>query len=254
MTEPSTSTAVRCFHIGSLGAPWRCCTQVRPYVLCRRVEAPVLCELIDPKVAHTRSCNPRRCAQMVEANGDGHFNFRACTAGPADRPAGLKWSPSSTSPRCLAVTGDRGGRRRHVPFLRPAPTGAWPGPLSNVEVHTPDGLPVGPGEVGEIAWAGPMVMNCYHNRDTLTAHRARGGWHHTHDLGGWRLTGRSRSSHRCSESSSRRPRTSTPPRSNPRCARIRPSTTSAVLGVPDDVWGQRVKAVVVVSAPITARS
>src|SRR5260370_33283212 len=116
--------------------------------------------------------------EMVEANADGRFALSSLRSRPG-RPGGAEMvtvdEPTVSSG--YGQTEVAGVVTFHFPD-RPA-TGAWPGPLSNVEVHTPDGLPVGPGEVGEIVVRGPMVMNGYHNRDTLTAHRAGGGWHHT---------------------------------------------------------------------------
>jgi len=61
--------------------------------------------------------------------------------------------------------------------------------LARVEIVDGEGAPVAAGEVGEIVVRGPMTMAGYHRRPALNADKARGGWHHTHDLGRRELDG-----------------------------------------------------------------
>jgi len=240
------------FHIGSLRRTLAVLHAGGRNVLCRRVEAPVLCELIDAEGCTHAFLQPPTMAQMVEANGDGHFNLSSLHSRPGGPPGWAEMVTVVDEPTVSSGYGQTevaGVVTFHFSD-RPA-TGAWPGPLSNVEVHTPDGLPVGPGEVGEIVVRGPMVMNGYHNRDTLTAHRARGGWHHTNDLGRLEADG-SISFVAPLQRIVKSAAENIYPAEVESALRAHPAVDDvAVLGVPDDVWGQRVKAVVVVSAPIT---
>ena len=64
-----------------------------------------------------------------------------------------------------------------------------PSPLVDVRVVDPDDDEVPAGETGEIVVRGTTVMCGYWNRSELNAHRSRGGWHHTNDLGRYEADG-----------------------------------------------------------------
>lgn len=126
-----------------------------------------------------------------------------------------------------------------------AGTHGRPSPFAQVRIVDEDGEEVPAGEVGEIVARGPHVMSGYHARPELTRARQRGGWHHTGDLG-------------------RREADGTISFVGPKlriiksggeniyaaeveqALRTHPSVRDvAVIGVPDPVWGQSVRAVVV---------
>jgi long-chain acyl-CoA synthetase len=54
--------------------------------------------------------------------------------------------------------------------------------IAVIDVVDPDGNPVPVGQVGELTVRGPMVMNGYHRRPEINAHRLRDNWYHTGDL------------------------------------------------------------------------
>jgi len=131
--------------------------------------------------------------------------------------------------------------------LGPPPIGShgWPSPLAHVRVVDPDLRDVAPGETGEIVARSPTVMLAYWNRPELTAERQAGGWHHTRDLGRIEADGSltfvgpmSRIVKSASEN--------VYPAEVEACLATHPAVAEvAVIGVPDPVWTQRVKAVVV---------
>ena len=120
-------------------------------------------------------------------------------------------------------------------------------PLDDVEVAIvdEDGEPVEQGEVGEIVARGDRLMKGYWNSDEATAEAIRGGWLYTGDLGysdedGYIfLAGRARDFiKRGGEMIS--------PEEVERVLDSHPAVDeSAVIGVPDVDWGERVRAVVV---------
>ena len=107
------------------------------------------------------------------------------------------------------------------------------------------------GETGEIVVRGPMVMTGYHRRPELTATRSRGGWHHTGDLGRRESDGSlsfvgpmTRLIKSAAENIY--------PGEVEACLRTHPAVAdAAVIGVPDERWGQSVKAVVVLWEAVT---
>jgi long-chain acyl-CoA synthetase len=124
-----------------------------------------------------------------------------------------------------------------------------PTPVAQVRIVDEDGTELPPGEVGEIVCRGPIAMVGYFGKDEENARRQRGGWHHTNDLG-------------------RREPDGTILFIGPRTDLIKtgvenvypaevegalvkhPAVAEAVvIGVPDPVWDQNVKAVVRLHQP-----
>ena len=134
------------------------------------------------------------------------------------------------------------------PWDRPQETGSVGRPYMCTEVRIVDeedrNLPAG--EVGEIIIKGPTVMKEYYKNPEETAQTLRGGWLHTGDLGKYdsdgflyfvdrkkdmiKSGGLNIYSKEVEEVLARHPRIA----------------EAVVVGVPDDKWGETVKAVVVV--------
>ena len=125
-------------------------------------------------------------------------------------------------------------------------------PLPDVEVVlvNEDGEQIAQGEVGEIVARGPRIMSGYWQHRGETADVIRGGWLHTGDLayqdedGYIFLAGRAKDF-------IKRGGEMVSPEEVERVLASHPSVDeAAIIGVPDDYWGERVRAVVVpVEAP-----
>lgn len=63
------------------------------------------------------------------------------------------------------------------------PSAGTPSPLVTVAVLGDDGTPVPIGDRGEVCVRGPLVMAGYYNNPTATAEASAHGWHHTGDIG-----------------------------------------------------------------------
>ncbi len=127
-------------------------------------------------------------------------------------------------------------------------------PLVDVEVRIVDeeGKDMKPGQVGEIVARGPRLMRGYWKRESATAEVFRGGWLHTGDLG-YRdedgyiyLAGRAREFiKRGGEMIS--------PEEVEQVLQSHPAIDeAAVIGVQDEEWGERVRAIVALKEGKTA--
>jgi len=118
-------------------------------------------------------------------------------------------------------------------------------PVAQVRIMDEDGNELPPGEVGEICVRGPIVMVGYLGDEAETARRHRGGWHRTNDLGVRDENG---------QITFVAPRTTIikSAAENIYPAEVEAALTkhpgvkeAAVIGVPDETWGQNVRAIVV---------
>jgi acyl-CoA synthetase (AMP-forming)/AMP-acid ligase II len=121
-------------------------------------------------------------------------------------------------------------------------------PHSEVRIIGPDDVELPRGQVGEIAVRGGHVMRGYWDRPAETAEALRGGWMHTGD-GGWMdddgyvyLVDRIKDMIITGGENVYSVEVENALCQHPAVA------TAAVIGVPDDTWGERVHAVVVPAA------
>ena len=129
-------------------------------------------------------------------------------------------------------------------------------PLDDVEVMLvdEDGEQVAQGEVGEIVARGPRIMSGYWQQQGETAEAIRGGWLHTGDLayqdedGYIFLAGRAKDF-------IKRGGEMVSPEEVERVLASHPGVDeAAIIGVPDDYWGERVRAVVVTKAVLVQKA
>ena len=221
-----------------------------------RVDAEELCRLVDAERCTCAFVMPPTMQQMVQANRDGRYDLSSLRSFRA-QPA---WN-DMTSPDESAWGRRPGGygQTEVMGLLTLAALGAdargshgRPSPLVQVRVVDPEGRDVPVGETGEIVARGPTVMLGYHRREALNREKQRDGWHHTGDLGRREPDGslsfigpRTRLIKSAAENIY--------PVEVERCLAEHPAVAAcAVIGVPDPVWTQSVKAVVVLKEGATA--
>ncbi|SHG37748.1 acyl-CoA synthetase [Geodermatophilus nigrescens] len=119
-----------------------------------------------------------------------------------------------------------------------------PTPLTRVAIMDDEGRLLPPGERGEVVVRGPLVMDGYHRDPAATAEAARFGWHHTGDIGyldddGWLyLVDRAKDMIISGGFNVYSAEVE-------RVLMTHPGVQDcAVLGLPDEKWGERVVAVV----------
>ena len=236
------------FHIGTLRRTLAVAHAGGRNVIARRVQAEAICRLVSAEHCTSAFLQRPTMEQMVAANADGRYDLSSLRSAPG--PPG--WDDMVTVVPGGAVRSGYGQTELAgvVTFVLPdRPTvGGLPGPLATVEVIDPAGRPVGPGETGEIAVRGPMVMNGYHNRPELTASRRRFGWHHTGDLGRRETDGSVSFVGPLRRMIKSAAENIYPAEVEASLRRHADVDRAAVIGIPDATWGQRVLAIVVPAA------
>jgi fatty-acyl-CoA synthase len=170
--------------------------------------------------------SPTRLAEAIERSGPRYFQFYGQTEAPMTLCVLRKEEHLVDRPERLATCG------RPVPWVQ-------------VRLLDPGGAPVERGEPGEICVRGPLVMDGYWNRPEQTAEAFTGGWLHTGDIAreddeGY-LTIVDRSKDMIISGGF-----NVYPREVEDVLSSHPAVAvAAVIGVPDDKWGEAVKAIVV---------
>jgi long-chain acyl-CoA synthetase len=116
---------------------------------------------------------------------------------------------------------------------------------TRVRVVDPAGRPLPPGEVGEVVVSGPTVMAGYLRRPEATGEALRNGWLHTGDLGRFDDAGYLTLVDRAKDVVITGGYNVYPREVEDVLAGDPAVADVAVIGIPDDEWGERVVAVVV---------
>jgi acyl-CoA synthetase (AMP-forming)/AMP-acid ligase II len=137
-------------------------------------------------------------------------------------------------------------REDHVPELLGSAGRARPG--IEVRVAGPDGAALAPDEVGELVVRGPSVMTGYWNRPDATAEAIVDGWLHTGDLGRMSANGIVQLLDRAKDMIISGGSNVYAVEVEDVLATHESVADVAVVGVPDDLWGELVVAAVVPAA------
>ncbi|WP_019201970.1 AMP-binding protein [Tsukamurella sp. 1534] len=172
------------------------------------------------------SISPTRLAEAVDRIGPKFFQFYGQAECPMTISVLRRGDHDPSNPERLASCG------KPVPWV-------------NVALLDDDGREAAPGEPGEICVRGPLVMQGYLNKPEQTAEATEHGWLHTGDVGRFDDEGYLYIVDR------KKDMVVTGgfnvfPREVEDVISTHPSVASvAVIGVPDEKWGEAVKAVVV---------
>jgi fatty-acyl-CoA synthase len=123
---------------------------------------------------------------------------------------------------------------------------------ADVRVVDDAGSPVGPGSSGEIVVGGPGVMKGYWNRPEATAETLRGGWLHTGDIGRIDDEGYITIVDRVKDMYISGGENVYPAEVEKTLAEHPAISEAAVIGVPDDRWGEAGRAIIVLRDGATA--
>ncbi|MBL8351093.1 MAG: long-chain-fatty-acid--CoA ligase [Burkholderiaceae bacterium] len=120
-----------------------------------------------------------------------------------------------------------------------------PVPIAEVRIVDADDRPLPPGQVGEIVVRGPLVMQGYWGQREQTAQALRGGWMHTGDGGRMDADGFFYVVDRLKDMIVSGGENVYSAEVENAIAQLPQVSLAAVIGVPDERWGERVHAVVV---------
>ena len=128
---------------------------------------------------------------------------------------------------------------------RPGASGK-PVPLSQVALVDDEDRPVAVGTPGEIVVRGPLVFQGYFDQPEVTAHTFRNGWHHTGDVGRFDADGYLYYVKRKPEKELIKPGGENvyPAEVETVIMQMEGVSGVCVYGVPDERWGEAIKAVV----------
>jgi len=243
------------FHLGTLNTTLAVFLFGGCNVFVRRVDAAEMLEVIQrERVSHAFIPKPTH-EQIRELNAGGSYDLSSLwpTAGadigewrhpqvmpvhaPFTKRLGIYGQTETTGWMVMGWLGGEGSR---------------PSPMAQVRIVDDEGNELAPGEVGEIVVRGPLVMTGYYGADEENARRTRDGWHHTCDLGK-RLDDGSIVFIGPKTVLIKSALENIYPAEVEVCLKEHPAVGEVcVIGVPDPVWTQCVKAVVILRPGMTA--
>jgi fatty-acyl-CoA synthase len=174
--------------------------------------------------------NPVRLAEAIERFGPIFAQYY----GQSEAPMVISYFPKGDH---VGVDGK--------PILERLTSCGRPSAYLRTALLDPDGNPVAPGEPGEICVAGPLLAGGYYNLPEATAETFRDGWMHTGDVarededGFWHIVDRTKDMIVTGGFNVFPREVEDAVATHPAVAQV------AVIGTPDDKWGESVTAVVV---------
>lgn len=219
-----------------------------------RVEPLELLQMIqDEKLTHAFIPQPT-AQQMGAANKDERYDISSIF----EKPDLSDWrSPLVMPPSAPLMQSPGGYGQTEIGGLTVL---AWlggsgagrPSPFLQIKIGDEQGVELPRGEVGEIFARGPLVMCGYWNRPEENARRVVEGWHRTNDLGK-RLPDGSLAFVGPKTTMIKSALENIYPAEIEACLRQHPAVADvSVIGVPDPVWSQNVKAVVILRPGVAA--
>jgi acyl-CoA synthetase (AMP-forming)/AMP-acid ligase II len=218
-------------------------------VMTRRVDAEELCRLIEVERCNYGFVMGPTATEIMEVNKEGRYDLSSLRSfgGNAEwnKMITVDDSPWGVHPAGYGQTEATGMLTFNALGIGSAGTSGRPSPWVQVRIVDPTGHDVPDGETGEIVARGRVVTNGYHDRAELNAQRTRDGWWHTSDLGKREADGSitfvaplTRIVKSAAENIY--------PAEVEGCLNRHPGVKeSAIIGVPDPKWTQKVFAVVV---------
>jgi long-chain acyl-CoA synthetase len=233
------------FHLATLQKLFATFQMGGMNVVTARADPQVICELVDRERVNGAMIVEPTIGRIVDLNKQGIYDLSSLRTLPG-RP---EWNAMTTPEGDPRDSGGYGqtelGGRLCYPDVDLEGSNGRPHPTARVRLLDDDGHEVPTGQAGEISVRGPVVMVGYARRDELNAARSRGGWYRTSDLGRREADGSITFIGPKARMLKSAVENIYPPEVE-RCIKEHPAVQDcALIGVPDEVWGQSGKAIVV---------
>jgi acyl-CoA synthetase (AMP-forming)/AMP-acid ligase II len=234
------------FHIATLAHTLMTFQLGGTNVFVTKADPEAICEAIDRERCTAAWLIEPTISAIVELNRDGRYDLSSFRPERRERD---EWHAMTQDEPLPGLSGSYGQTeligRLSWPNRGLVGANGRPDGTMQVRLLDDDGKEVADGEVGEISVRGPGVMLGYYNRPEVNAARMRGGWYRTNDLGRREADGsitfvgvKARMIKSGLEN--------VYPAEVEACLRRHPGIAeAAIIGVPDPVWAQSVKAIVV---------
>lgn len=236
------------FHVGSFMTTMATFQQGGTNVFMPRFDAEEFCRLVEAERCTTGYVVGNIMDRIVEVNRDGRYDLTSLRLpGTPEwnkmvRAETTPWSRNAggygqTEVNGLVTFRGIGGEHEgtHGRTL----------PVAQLRIVDEQDQELSPGEVGEIVVRGPTAMVGYLHRPDLNAHRQRGGWHHTFDLGRREADGSITFIGPMTTMIKSGVENIYPAEVEAAISQHPAVAEVCVIGIPDPVWDQSVKAVVV---------
>ena len=239
------------FHVGSFMTTMATFQQGGTNVFMPRFDAEEFCRLVDAERCTTGYVVGNIMERIVEVNRDRRYDLTSMRL-----PGTAEWN-EMVSPEVTPWSRNAGGYGQTevnglVTFRgiggEHEGTHGRTLPVAQLRIVDEDDQELPPGEVGEIVVRGPTAMVGYLHRPEVNAQRQRGDWHHTFDLGRRETDGSITFVGPMTTMIKSGVENIYPAEVEAAIARHPAVAEVCVIGVPDPVWDQSVKAVVVPAA------
>ncbi|MEX0666634.1 MAG: AMP-binding protein [Acidimicrobiia bacterium] len=236
------------FHVGSFMTTMATFQQGGTNVFMPRFDAEGFCRLVDAERCTTGYVVGNIMDRIVELNRDGRYDLTSLRL--PGTPEWNKMVSAETTPWSRNAGGYGQTEVNGLVTFRGI-GGEHEGthgrtlPVAQLRIVDEDDQELPPGEVGEIVVRGPTAMVGYLHRPEVNAHRQRGGWHHTFDLGRREADGSLTFIGPMTTMIKSGVENIYPAEVEAAITQHAAVAEVCVIGVPDPVWDQSVKAVVV---------
>ena len=238
------------FHVTGMGC-WLMISQVGgTNIILPRVEPESALNMIQQEKVTILASFPPILASLLDKNRELHREVSSLRlVFGLEGPDTVKRLDEETSATFWAVFGqcETCGLVTTAPYLERLGSAGLPCMLSDVRIVDEQGNFAETGRTGEIVVRGPIVFSGYWNLEKETEHTFRGGWHHTGDMGRFDEDGYLYYAGRMPEKELIKPGgENVYPAEVEKVVLEHPLVEEvSVIGVPDQQWGEAIKAVCV---------